>query len=244
MAYIKRYRIERFIISDEVVYNLAKMTTTLLNDTQDLLRLVKWTDGESNIDTGYSTLACMLCQNAWNNIKENEPKYEFVDIACEAPDINIVFVNKENGSECNRKIELKSSKSTRMPGSTIKNLNINIPLIYCLRPKYEVGPFKVRCSQYYTAMGDSDIDLFQDRTPRPWINFAKMEQDTDYMEKQKDAWIDHYAICALKRLEVPCQKSWQDDMVVVLKEKIIKDFVKSTSIEGIKKMKDELLSSD
>ena len=131
-----------------------------------------------------------------------------------------------------------------MPGSTLKNLNINIPLIYCLRPKYEVGNFKIRCSQYYTAMGESNTDLFQDRTPRPWISFEKMEQTKEYMEKEKDAWIDHYASCALNRLEVPCQKSWQDDMVIVLKEKIIKDFIKSTSIESIKKMKDELLSSD
>ena len=64
------------------------------------------------------------------------------------------------------------------------------------------------------------------------------------MEKEKDEWINHYASCALNRLEIPCQRSWQDDMMIVFKEKIIKEFVKSTSIETIEKMKGELLSSD
>ena len=63
-----------------------------MNDSQQLLSLIKWTDGESNIDTGYSTLACMLCQNAWNDMKETVKKYEYIDIVCQAPDINIVFI--------------------------------------------------------------------------------------------------------------------------------------------------------
>jgi len=51
-----------------------------------------------------------------------------------------------------------------MPGSTIKKLDINQPLIYCLRPSSEEDKYIIKCSQYHTAMGDSKFDLFQDRT--------------------------------------------------------------------------------
>ena len=86
------------------------------------------------------------------------------------PDINCIF---DGDIQVTHKIELKSSKTNVMPGSTIGKLDINQPLIFCNRTTYEV-----QCGQYHTAMGDSDIDLFQDRTPRPSLNFTKLSTTT------------------------------------------------------------------
>ena len=138
-----------------------------------------------------------------------------------------------------------------MPGSTIKKLDINQPLIYCLRPSGSGGEFQLKCSQYHHAMGESDFDLFQDRTPRPCINFEKMPpinrpEDDDacidgvavYEEKSKDDWIEHYAQCAVNRLERSCcQKSWQDPLVESIGNKLIAKFIASTSVEEFQKMK-------
>ena len=57
-------------------------------------------------------------------------------------------------------------------------LDINQTLIYCLRPTNKSEPYKLKCSQYHSAMVDNtNIDLFQDRTPRPIINFDNMKDD-------------------------------------------------------------------
>ena len=194
---------------------------------------ITWTDGESNLDTEYSLLACKCCETAWNIIKTKYLLYNKVDITCEKPDINITF-KYSDGKNSKDKIELKSSKNKKLLGSTIKNLDINQTLIYCLRPSTETKIYKIKCSQYYSAMGESDIDLFQDRTPRPFINFEKMNEINNTLTfhiREKNDWVEHYAKCALKRIEKPiiCQKSWQDDMIIKLKKKIIEDYIKNTS---------------
>ena len=228
-------------IQENIVYELCIETTKLLNQSQDKLEKIIWTNGEANIDTEYSELACSCCRDGWERMKQRNVEYSNIDIRCEIPDINISFIYP-NGEVEKYKIELKSSKSVRMPGSTIKKLNINQPLIYCLRPITDKEPYKIRCSQYHTAMGESNTDLFQDRTPRPFINFDKMNVvDTvgtmgnilPFENKQKDCWIEHYANCALNRINninTP-QYSWQDDMVKLIKQKIIKDYIKNTSEE-------------
>jgi hypothetical protein len=135
------------------------------------------------------------------------------------------------------KIELRSSKNTRMLGSTINKLDINQPLIYCLRPKDNSGYYELRCSQYHNSMGKSDLDLFQDRTPRPYINFNKMKKTNEILTfeyKDKKCWVEHYAYCALNRIKKKCKSSWQDDMISVLKKNIINDYLKNTNIEQIK----------
>jgi hypothetical protein len=52
-----------------------------------------------------------------------------------------------------------------------------------------------------------------------------------FITKDKNDWIEHYAKCALKRVEenIMCQKSWQDDMIKILKKNIINDYVRNTS---------------
>ena len=171
-------------------------------------------------------------------MKIKYPEYSEIEITCIIPDINIRF-KYPDGIELKDKIELKSSKGKRMPGSTIQKLDINQTLIYCLRPSIASEPYKLRCSQYYYAMGESDIDLFQDRTPRPFINFEKMNEvdnTVPFVTKNKSVWTEHYAKCALKRIEETtiCQKSWQDDMIKIMKNKIIEDYVRNTSDQQFK----------
>jgi len=228
-------------ITKSIVYKLGIETTKKINERQDKLKSITWNDGESNLDTEYSKLACECCTQSWDEMKKNYPEYSEIEIICEIPDINITFISPSGIVE-EEKIELKSSKNRKMPGSTIRKLNINQTLIYCLRPSIDSAPYIVRCSQYHNAMGESDTDLFQDRTPRPFINFEKMS-DADnivpFITKDKNDWIEHYAKCALKRIEetTMCQKSWQDDMIKILKKKIINDYVRNTTEQQFQKDK-------
>lgn len=220
-------------ISQDIIYKLGIETTKRLNERQDKLEKIIWNVGESNLDTEYSELACECCIMAWETMKTTNPEYSKIDISCIKPDINITFTHLD-GSKCKNKIELKSSKGRRMPGSTIKKLDINQTLIYCLRPSVDSEPYKLRCSQYYSAMGESELDLFQDRTPRPFINFDKMNEPDNnipFVSKEKEDWVHHYATCALKRIEenTICPPSWQDDMIKIIKKKIIEDYVRNTS---------------
>lgn len=231
-------------VSKRNIYELGIETSKILNNKQYELQNITWTNGESNLDTEYSELACTCCEEAWDVIKKRYPIYHNVCIICEKPDINITF-KYSDGRISKDKIELKSSKSKRLPGSTIKKLDINKTLIYCLRPSDKTKLYKIRCSQYYNAMGQSNIETFQDRTPRPFINFDKMN-DIDYTLpfniREKNDWIEHYANCALKRIEgnTHCQKSWQDDMIKILKKKIIEDYVRNTTEQEFKIYKSSL----
>ena len=218
-------------IAESIVHELGIETKKILNERQDEFKKIRWQNGESNLDTGYSNLACRCCEEAWNTImKLKDPKYSETKIKCEIPDINITFTYLD-GSTSKHKIEIKSSLSKTMPGSTIRRLNINQTLIYCLRPSKPSDPYIVRCSQYHNAMGESDTEVFQGRTPRPVINFKRMSDEVPYITKDKNDWVTHYAQCALNRIEetTECQHSWQDDMIKILKKKIIDDYVRNTS---------------
>tara|TARA_B100000780_G_C21005367_1_gene402397 strand:+ start:178 stop:924 length:747 start_codon:yes stop_codon:yes gene_type:complete len=229
------------LITDNVIYNIAKETARLLNTKQKELSYVKWNSGESNLDSEYSQLACNCCNEAWKTIKMHNSIYNNVGIECNIPDINLKFVFP-GGDIVIKKIELKSSTSTKMSGSTIKKLDINQPLIYCLRPKNNNGIYNIRCSQYHSAMGDSDTDLFQDRTPRPCLNFKKMNDygnEHSFENKRKGSWVHHYARCALNRIEpnTQCKVSWQDDLLKNIKNDIIDEFIKNTTVDNFVKMK-------
>ena len=219
------------IVSEPIVYELGIETAKLLKEKQHELQNITWSDGESNLDTEYSDLACDCCKEAWNIIKLKYFIYNNVDIDCIIPDIKITFTYSD-GRTSKHKIELKSSKTKIAPGSTIKKLNINQTMIYCLRPHTNQNQYDVRCAQYYSAMGESETDLFQDRSPRPSINFDKMNDNAlPYANKDKSDWVEHYANCGLKRISETtiCQKSWQDDLVKKMKKKIIEDYVRNTS---------------
>jgi hypothetical protein len=222
-------------ITESNVYELSIETTRLLNESQDKLGDIEWTNGEANIDTDYSELACYCCRIAWDRMIQKNPEYTEISFSCRIPDINILFTYTD-GRKIKHKIELKSSKSRKMPGSTIKNLDINQPLIYCLRPISNTGAYLFKCSQYHSAMGESNIDLFQDRTPRPVINFDKMIDALPYESKDKDCWIEHYAKCGLNRIDktIRCNKSWQDDMIKIMKKNILSEYIRNTSEEQFK----------
>lgn len=226
---------------NKITYDLAIETTKLLNQKQFELSNVIWSEGEANIDIGFSKLACETCLESWNKIKKNYQLYQEVRLECNIPDINLVFYDKYDRKLVS-KIELKSSKdkNKRIPGSTIGKLDINQPLIYCLRPKDKNRKYIVRCSQYHNAMGKSDIELFQDRTPRPYINFDKMKYPRDYKKIEKNDWIKHYSICALNRLEKNIKNSWQDILVKNIKDISIYEFIKNTSIEDFINIKSTL----
>jgi len=235
-------------INDKVVFALAIETTRILNQKQAQLRQIEWTNGEANIDTEYSTLACTICQSAWPIVKRMFPEYSTIRIECTIPDINICFIttsddNDMTSTSIRKKIELKSSKSRKMPGSTIKKLDINQPLIYCLRPTTTTTPtdlYIVKCSQYHTAMGESRLELFQDRTPRPFINFEHMKllaNPNDFVMKEKNDWIKHYADCAVERVHSSCQYSWQDDMIKLIEQSVIDRFIENTTVEQFTELK-------
>jgi len=228
------------IITNKIVYKLAVSTANNIYQQQERLRKINWTCGEANLDKEFSQLACECCVQSWNILTQNTP-YQNIKINCVIPDINITFILPDN-STVFKKIELKSSTKSKIPGSTIKNLDINQPLIYCLRPINKNDIYQIKCSQYHHAMGINNTEMFQDRTPRPRINFDKMEpldNFPQYQKKKKKAWVKHYANCALNRINKPenCNHSWQDDMIKEIKNKTIKEFIKNTSLTQFQNMK-------
>jgi hypothetical protein len=228
--------------NNKILLEVAALTATLLNEKQDKLQQCKWSDGESNTDTDFSELACRCVEETWLQIKQKYPQLNDIGVVAEAPDINCTFSkNGKNIKIPKTKIELKSSKGNTMPGSTIGKLDINQPLIYCRRPKNTDEPYEVRYGQYHMAMGDSDVDLFQDRTPRPPINFTKLTTSNSeivYSEKKKDDWVSHYGKCAVNRLTQPSSASWQDALTKSILFEAVKDI---NSFEEFVKFRESLM---
>lgn len=202
-----------------LLLEIAAITAGKLSEKQEQLQQCKWIDGESNTDTDFSELACKCAEEAWICVKRHYPLLDMITMTASIPDINCTF--SKNGTPIKilkNKIELKSSKSHVMPGSTIGKLDINQPLIYCYRPKNGFNLYEIRYGQYHTAMGESNFDLFQDRTPRPQLNFTKLfpssQMEIIYSNKKKDAWISHYGKCAINRLNPNHNVgySWQDSL--------------------------------
>jgi hypothetical protein len=215
----------------KLLLEIAAETTNKLTEKQEQLKQCKWTDGESNTDTDFSELACKCAEEAWLYVKQKHPLFSEIIMTASIPDINCTFSKNEKPITVSKnKIELKSSKNHVMPGSTIGKLDINQPLIYCYRPKNPDNPYEIRYGQYHTAMGDSDIDLFQDRTPRPQLNFTKLFPSSPieivYYNKKKDAWISHYGKCAINRLNSlnhSISYSWQDTLTKTILYEALKN---------------------
>lgn len=214
----------------KITLEIANYITLKLNENQESLALCKWTDGESNTDTDYSVLACKYAEEGWLSIKVLYPEMKEIDMEAKIPDVHCIF-SKDGIKVSENKIELKSSKSVIIPGSTIGKLDINQALIYCYRgEKYEV-----KCGQYHTAMGSSDIDLFQDRTPRPQLNFSKLCMDK-YVEKKKEDWIPHYGKCAVNRLIKNISNSWQDSLTKSIILEAINDIETIEELHNLREM--------
>lgn len=223
----------------KVCMPLTQKTAQILDTKKEELQNVKWTDGESNTDSGFSKLACLCCEEAWNAIKGDFPEVNDLSLRFEIPDINITFM-RDGNIIASGKIELKSGKGKGcIPGSTIGNLDINEPVIFCLRNESD-NTFEFRYSQYHSCIGESNTDKFQDRTPRPQVNFQNMTEintSVEYIHKEKGDWVEHYAKCALLRTKAKTPySSWQDYLVA----KIIKFFIKETSVEEFARLKSEM----
>jgi len=70
-----------------------------------------------------------------------------------------------------------------------------------------------------------------------------MSNNINFKYELKQNWIQHYAKCALNRIDtnIQCQISWQDKLILEIKNNIIKDFIKNTSIEDYKELKTTIL---
>ena len=219
-----------------VAMRLTQRTAQLLQGKGKELAEIKWADGEANTDSGFSRLACLCCVEAWDTIKGEYPEYMDITLQCKSPDITLSFSQGETAMAA--KIELKQGKGKGLiPGSTILSLDINEPVIFCLRNESD-NTFRFCYEQYHACMGESDTEMFQNRSPRPYVNFEKMTDilsPVEYVHKEKGDWVEHYAKCALNRIKGN-RKSWQDDMVAA----ILRRFVEDTSVEEFTRMKNPL----
>jgi hypothetical protein len=226
--------------NSEILLKLAEVITNKLNEKQEQLLQCKWTDGESNTDTDFSELACKIAEDSWELVKQYF-SIPGITMTASKPDIICTFSKNEKEIKVSKnKIELKSSKNNVMPGSTIGKLDINEPLIYCLRTKNNEKPYEIRYGQYHTAMGESNTDLFQDRTPRPQINFTKLstyQTKLTYSSKTKDEWILHYAKCAVHRIKNDAPPSWQDTLT---KNIIYEALQNIETIEDLNKLRESV----
>ncbi len=246
----KKIRVVNPLIPDYILYELTIETSKIIASRNDELSQIRWTDGEANLDSAYSVLACTCCEMAWSKIQQKYQEYVNVSITACSPDINIQLWRDGKPFQKGR-IELKSGKGKIIPGGCIGSLNMNQPIIFCKRNE-NVNPvtFEVRYGIYGECIGDTEYDLFQDRTPRPHVNFQKLSPVTEEHEfkkfKSKDSWAEHYAKCASNRVENPSKVrvSWQDTLTKEIQNIAIERFLRNTSIEEIQRQQQELLSKD
>ena len=74
---------------------------------------------------------------------------------------------------------------------------------------------------------NSDTNVFQDRAPRPALQFNNLFTSTPpeiiYKTKEKDDWISHYGKCAVNRLQKKVKPSWQDTLTKSIVYEAIKN---------------------
>jgi len=223
------------------IHKITEHVTSELNTKKNIskLKACKWQEGEANLDTDFSNLVKEIADEF---ISKN--RIDDLRIITSISDLKLQIFYKDteiNDHQIPKKIELKSGKKKdkKIPGSCIKNIDLNQPLIYCYHG--ENGHVETKCSLYHQAMLSSDTDLFQDRTPRPLIKFDKMGKNIDIEYKKKEDWISHYAKCAFNRsVKKNWTKSWQDHLV----KKIIYEFIRNIPIEEFISKKEEILEKD
>jgi deoxycitidine kinase/deoxyguanosine kinase len=208
-------------VTNQHMMDLAQKTAELLAGAQEELKNVKWKDGEANLDTGYSRLACSMAQKAWDVMQQHDPELHEIEMVATPPDINCAFsmTNATTGQRthiASHKIELKSSKTYSVPGSCIGKLDINQCIIFCKRPKSSgEGAYQFAWGQYHQSFELTDHDCFQDRTPRPVVHFKKLcspIQPQLYQENPTIDFVSHFSQAAINRVHGTFG-TWQDDLV-------------------------------
>ena len=210
----------RFRQYTNLMMDLTQKTAQLLATSQEELKTIQWKEGEANLDTGYSRLACSLSQKAWAMMQCEHDMHE-IEMVATPPDINCTFsmTNATTGPIASHKIELKSSNgSNTIPGSCIGTMDINQCVIFCKRHKSPNIIYEFSWGQLHQLYNlTNDRALFQDRTPRPQANFERLYSSDFpqlYQEKpQLNDWIAYYAKCAVNRAHAGENHSWQDDLV-------------------------------
>jgi hypothetical protein len=210
-------KIENFILP-----KLTQETCKLLNTKKNELLKLNWQTGESNTDIDFSNLSKKCCEIAFSNINDiNELKLKI-----SVPDLKLEFIYNKNTYY--KKIELKSTKSinSKIPGSMIKSLDPNTWTIMCYRAQKE-NEVEVRYGRYFIGMEVSPFEKFQDRSPRPSLNFIKFQKYNETPKISttsisKNFWKD-YAKAAIKRILEPQQHSWQDDLVKEIIKLVLKN---------------------
>ncbi len=209
-------------IENDILPKLTQETCTLLNLKKKELSELSWQTGESNTDTDFSNLSKVCCNSAFININ----KITGLSLEINIPDLKLKFKYKKK--IINKKIELKSTKSinSKIPGSMIASLDPNIWTIMCLRSDSK-NKIEVRYGRYFIGMEISPYEKFQDRSPRPCLNFGKFQKfnekpRTTITTMSKSFWVD-YAKSAVRRVLEPQQYSWQDDLVREIIKIVLKD---------------------
>jgi len=200
---------------------ITKLTAFKLSKSQNELNNISWHKGESNTDLEFSELAKKKCVESFDEINTNKNLFLNVEI----PDLLLTF--KKGDHKQRFKIELKSTKSAdrSVPGSMIMSLDPNMWTIFCLRKE---SGFEVRYGRYHLGMSRSTHDLFQDRSPRPRLqfdNFQNVNEEPNLEETNIDkSFFKHYARSAVNRVLDPKGRgSWQDDLVKEIIRIAIKD---------------------
>jgi len=225
---------------EKVCMPLTRLTAEILLSKPEELRKITWSVREANTDKEFVDLACRSCEQAWVSVKEVYPEYSGLTIVCKPPDVTATF-RKDDKNLAKGKIEAKSGKSKSIPGSTILSLDVNQPVIFCIRNKSGTI-FHIRYGQYHQFIRITETAEFQDRSPRPYVHFdmlTDVNTPLSYVRKEKIDWIPHYAKAALNRANLAEFTSWQDDMIRL----VIKNFVKQTSVEEFARLKSESGSS-
>ena len=200
---------------------ITRLTASKIKDSQDQLNQISWHKGESNTDLEFSELAKEKCIESFNEINTNKN----LSLEVKVPDLLLIF--KKGNVRENFKIELKSTKSNdgSVPGSMIMTLDPNMWTIFCLRKNDE---FHIRYGRYYLGMSRGSYDLFQDRSPRPRLqfeNYQNIAEEPILKETTVDkSFYKHYAKSAVNRVLNPNGRgSWQDDLVKEIIRIVITD---------------------
>lgn len=209
-------------IDNKLMPLLVQRTCAILNRSSNELLKLSWHKAESNTDIDFSNYAKDCCIKAF---KEMDINFN-LQLKIKTPDLNLLLFNNEESY--NKKIELKSTKSKngKLPGSTIRSLDLNMWTIICYRDLSK-QICEVRYGKYHLGIVVNEYEQFQDRSPRPKIDFYQYQKPnetpnlrTKYM---KNNFWERYAECAINRILNPISHSWQDDLVKEIVKEVLKN---------------------
>jgi hypothetical protein len=159
---------------DMIVPIVCQCTAQHLRADAEALSSVQWQNGEANTDMGYSQFTRRCCRNVLRTLSWPGVAVEVLDHRTKG-DVLLRFT-VDGTTVINRKIELKSGKTTTITGSCCLKLDLNQWVIWCLRTK---AGFDVRYGQYNDSiLGINDpklINVVSDRSSRPRVHYRGLQ---------------------------------------------------------------------